>query len=62
MHSLPQDNYTQFIHSLTCDSTPINPATADDLIEGINRAFELEQHPAFLEGLSARLRNCAKIN
>ena len=55
MHSLPQDNYTQFIQSLTCDSTPINPATADDLIEGINRAIELESHPAFLEGLSARL-------
>ena len=55
MPELPRDDYTRFIQSLTCDSKPINPATADDLIEGINRAIELEERPIFLEGLSARL-------
>ena len=55
MPELPRDDYTRFIQSLTCDSEPINPATADDLIEGINRAIELEERPVLLEGLSARL-------
>lgn len=55
MPELPRDDYTRFIQSLTCDSEPIYPASADDLIEGIHRAIELEQRPVFLEGLSARL-------
>ncbi len=52
---LSRDEFTEYIYSETCFGEPVNAETADDIRDGINRAIELEAHPVFLEGLSARL-------
>lgn len=52
---LSRDEYTEYIYSETCFGEPVNAQTAEDVIGGVNRAFELDARPVFLEGLSARL-------
>ncbi len=52
---LTRDEYTEYIYDLTCFGEPVNAQNAEDVIDGINRAIELENRPVFLEGLSARL-------
>lgn len=52
---LTRDEYTEYIFGKTVFGNPINPESAEDMIEGINQAIELEQHPVFLEGVSERL-------
>ena len=52
---LTRDEYTEYIYDLTCFGEPVSPETADDVAEGIRRALELDELPAFLEGLAERL-------
>lgn len=52
---LTRDEYTEYIYDLTCFGEPVSPETADDVAEGIKRALELDERPAFLEGLAERL-------
>lgn len=53
---LPRDERTELIYETTCFGEPIEPESARDVSEGVRRALELEAEPAFLEGLSERLR------
>ena len=52
---LSRDEHTEYIYDLTCFGEPVFPETAEDVAEGIKRAVELDERPAFLEGLTARL-------
>lgn len=52
---LSRDEYTENIYDTTCFGEPVMPDTAEDVVAGISRAFELDARPAFLEGLAARL-------
>ena len=52
---LTRDEYTEYIYNKTCFGEPVNAQTFKDVISGINSAMEVENRPAFLEGLSARL-------
>lgn len=57
---LSRDKFTEYIYGETCFGEPIAPESAEDVIEGIDRAIELESRPVFLEGLSARLSQLGK--
>ena len=50
-----RDEYTEYIYDVTCFETPVDVKEPQDVIKGIERALELEAHPIFLEGISARL-------
>lgn len=50
-----RDEYTEYIYDVTCFEMPVNVKEPQDVIKGIERALELEAHPVFLEGISARL-------
>lgn len=52
---LERDEYTEFIFEKTCYGEPVNAEKAEDVIDGIARAVELDNRPFFLEGLTARL-------
>lgn len=50
-----RDEYTEYIYDVTCFEMPVDVKEPQDVIKGIERALELEAHPVFLEGISARL-------
>ena len=50
-----RDTQTEYIFDATCFGVPANPQSAEDVADGIARAIELDEHPAFLEGLADRL-------
>ena len=52
---LRNGEYTEYIFDATCFGEPVDPQTAEDVIDGISRALQVEAHPAFLEGLAERL-------
>lgn len=52
---LSRDEYTEFIYDRTCFGAPTDPHSAEDVIEGIELALELDERPVFLEGLAERL-------
>lgn len=52
---LSNGEYTEYIFDATCFGEPVDPQTAEDVIDGIERALQVESHPVFLEGLAERL-------
>ncbi len=52
---ITRDEYTEMVFDMNCFGEPVNPETAADVEEGVQRAMELEERPIFLEGLAARL-------
>ena len=52
---LDRDELTEYIYDETFLEEPVDAQTAEDVIEGVNRAIELEEHPLFLEAVSVRL-------
>ena len=52
---LERDENTEYVFSDICADPVYDPSSAEDMIEGINQAIELESQPLFLEGLSKRL-------
>ena len=58
---LTRSDYTEFIYDKTCFGDPIDPESAEDVIEGISRAIALDSSPAFQEGLSARLTELGTV-
>ncbi|MBP0974764.1 MAG: hypothetical protein J6P20_01730 [Oscillospiraceae bacterium] len=52
---LSRDEYTDWIYETVCFTEQPHTDDAEELLEGIARAAELENKPFFLEGLSERL-------
>ena len=52
---LERDEKTEFVFSDICRGPVYDPSSAEDMIEGINQAIELDSQPLFQEGLSRRL-------
>ena len=54
-YEMDMDEYTEYIYDKTCFGEPVNPENAEDVVEGINRAMEMEERNVFLEGVAKRL-------
>ena len=52
---LMRDEYTEYIYDTACFGEPVRAEGAEDVVEGIKLAMEIEAHPVFLEGVSSRL-------
>ena len=52
---LARDKYTEYLYNEICFGEPLNAESAEDVINGIEKARKLENQSVFLEGLSARL-------
>ena len=52
---LKRDTMTDILYEKLCYGEPIDACSSKDVIDGIERAIELSDRPAFLEGLSERL-------
>lgn len=55
-NELPRGDSTEYIYDDIFSGDPVfNPSSPQDLIDGINKALELDSQPIFLEGLAKRL-------
>lgn len=53
---LPRDDSTQYIYDEVIFGEPVlDPSSPEDLINGINKALELDAEPIFADGLAKRL-------
>lgn len=52
---IPRGDNTEFINYELCNTAPVENNTPEEVINGINKAIELNERPMFLEGLAARL-------
>ena len=55
-NELPRGDSTEYIYDDIFSGDPVfDPSSPQDLIDGINKALELDSQPIFLEGLAKRL-------
>lgn len=55
-NELPRDDSTQYIYDEVIFGEPVlDPSSPEDLINGINKALELDAEPIFADGLAKRL-------
>ena len=52
---LSRDKHTEHIYDGIFSEEPRDVQSAEDIIDGINRAMELDERSAFLEGVAERL-------
>ena len=52
---ITRDEKTDFIYDELCYGDPVENNTPEEVINGINKAIELNERPMFREGLAARL-------
>ena len=55
-NELPRDDSTEYIYDDIFSGDPVfDPSSPQDLIDGINKALELDSAPIFADGLAKRL-------